>query len=87
MARGGARPSFEQLDEELANVPTPGMGMAPPPEVDAELLAQEMRVGCTTAMLLCLDPPHRMAFILGEVMGLDHQTGAQVLAPATGSPG
>jgi hypothetical protein len=30
-------------------------------------------------MLLCLDPPHRMAYILGEIMGLDHRTGAEVL--------
>jgi RNA polymerase sigma factor (sigma-70 family) len=79
MARGGAPLSFEQFSEELANVPTPGMGVAPPPDVDAELLAQELRIGCTLAMLLCLDPPHRMAYILGEIMGLDHRTGAEVL--------
>src|SRR3954466_1457682 len=72
MARDGAALSFEQFSEELANVPTPGMGGegpanlpppgmggAPPPDVDAELLAQELRIGCTLAMLLCLDPPHR----------------------------
>jgi RNA polymerase sigma factor (sigma-70 family) len=79
MARGGAPLSFEQFSEELAIVPTPGMGVAPPPDVDADLLAQELRIGCTLAMLLCMDPAHRMAFILGEIMGLDHRTGAQVL--------
>jgi hypothetical protein len=47
--------------------------------VDAELLAQELRIGCTLAMLLCLDPGHRMAYILGVIMGLDHRTGAEVL--------
>jgi RNA polymerase sigma factor (sigma-70 family) len=79
MVRGGAPLSFEQFSEELANVPTPGMGVAPPADVDDELLAQELRIGCTLAMLLCLDPAHRMAYILGEIMGLDHGTGAEVL--------
>ena len=54
--------------------PDAGHGHAPPPDVDAELLAQELRIGCTLAMLLCLDPAHRMAYILGEIMGLDHRT-------------
>jgi RNA polymerase sigma factor (sigma-70 family) len=79
IARGSAPSSFEQFSEELAAVPTPGMGVAPPPDVDAELLAQELRVGCTLAMLLCLDPAHRIAYILSEIMGLDHRTGAEIL--------
>jgi len=79
IARGATPLSFEQFSQELADVPAPGMGVAPPPEVDAELLAQELRIGCTLAMLLCLDPAHRMAYILGEIMGLDHSTGAEVL--------
>src|SRR3954453_2391329 len=66
----GAPLSFEQFSEELANVPTPGMGVTPPPDVDAELLAQELRIGCTPAMLLCLDPAHRMAYVLGEIRAL-----------------
>src|SRR4051812_43013439 len=79
IARGATPLSFEQFSEELAAVPTPGMGVAPPPDVDAELLAHELRIGCTLAMLLCLDPAHRMAYILSEIMGLDHRTGAEVL--------
>jgi RNA polymerase sigma factor (sigma-70 family) len=79
IARGGPPLSFEQFSEELANVPAPGMGVAPPPDVDADLLAEELRIGCTLAMLLCLDPAHRMAYILGEIMGLDHGTAAEVL--------
>src|SRR3954462_2353427 len=43
MVRDGAPLSFEQFSEELANVPRPGMGVAPPPDVDEELLAQELR--------------------------------------------
>jgi RNA polymerase sigma factor (sigma-70 family) len=78
LAQSGG-PTFEEFDEELAHVPAPGSGPTPPADVDAELLAQELRIGCTLAMLLCLDPGHRMAYILGVIMGLDHRTGAEVL--------
>ena len=37
-------------------------------DVDEDLLAEEVRVGCTQGMLLCLDREHRMAFVLGEVL-------------------
>lgn len=36
------------------------------------LLIEELRYSCTVAMLLCLDPRRRMAFILGEILELDH---------------
>lgn len=35
--------------------------------VDEGLLAEEVEVGCTQGMLLCLDREHRIAYILGEV--------------------
>jgi RNA polymerase sigma factor (sigma-70 family) len=55
-----------------------------PRGVDDELLAQEVMVGCTQGMLLCLDREHRMAFVLGEVLGLSGDEAADVcgIAPA-----
>jgi RNA polymerase sigma factor (sigma-70 family) len=44
-----------------------------------ELLLDEIRIGCTMAMLLCLDRPLRLAYILGEIMDLDHNEGASVM--------
>jgi hypothetical protein len=49
------------------------------PEVEHELLLEEVRIGCTQAMLLGLDRPHRLAYILGEILDLDHNEGASVL--------
>ena len=49
------------------------------------LLLNEVRVGCTLAMLLCLDRKHRLAYILGEIFELDHNEASAVLGtrPAT----
>jgi len=49
------------------------------------ILFQEIRVGCTLGMLLCLDRPHRLAYILGEILEIDGNEAARILAvnPAT----
>lgn len=43
------------------------------------VMLNELRVSCTMAMLLCLDPPHRMAYILGDILELDHGEAASCL--------
>ena len=70
--------SFEQMGEDL----TRGLSDAPlsvEPEVDHALLLEEVKIGCTLAMLLCLDRGQRLAYILGEIMEVDHQEAAAVL--------
>jgi RNA polymerase sigma factor (sigma-70 family) len=47
--------------------------------VTTKLILEEARLGCITAMLMCLDRRQRLAFILGEVMGEDSQTAAAAL--------
>ncbi|CAM3963600.1 RNA polymerase sigma factor [Nocardiopsis rhodophaea] len=76
--------SFGEFDEELSRVPS-ALPEATGAHVADRLLLEEVKVGCTLAMLLCLDRGHRMAYILGEIMELDHATGATILdisAPA-----
>jgi len=53
--------------------------IATSPLVDEALLLEEVKVGCTTAMLLCLDREQRLAYILGEILELDHRTAAEAL--------
>ncbi|HTP26789.1 MAG TPA: RNA polymerase sigma factor [Anaeromyxobacteraceae bacterium] len=43
------------------------------------LLVQEIKVGCTHAMLLCLDRDQRLAYILGEIFQLPATEAAAVL--------
>ncbi|OIQ82282.1 ECF RNA polymerase sigma-E factor [mine drainage metagenome] len=43
------------------------------------LLVEEAKLGCITAMLMCLDRRQRLAFILGEVFGVDSSVGGAVM--------
>ncbi len=58
---------------------------APNSDPAAELLATEVRLACTQAMLTCLDRDHRVAYILGEIFEVSSEDGAYIcdVAPAT----
>lgn len=58
-------------------------GLEPPsPETTQDpeyaLLLQEIKIGCTTAMLVNLDRAQRLAYILGEILELDHSEAAEI---------
>ena len=46
------------------------------PELD--VLAREVKHGCTLAMLTCLDRDARVAYVLGEVFGISSREGAWI---------
>lgn len=66
--------SFEAFTADLAE------GLSDPRDhgVDERLLEEEVKIGCTQGMLLCLDREHRLAYILGEVFELDSAQAAIV---------
>lgn len=69
--------SFTEFGADLAhrlNEPYDARG------VDEGLLAEEVKVGCTQAMLLCLDPEHRMAYVLGDVLDYPRGEAAELCA-------
>ena len=43
------------------------------------VIVEEARIGCMTAMLMCLDRRQRAAFILGEIFGVEDAMGAEIL--------
>lgn len=47
--------------------------------VDVRLLVEEARLGCTMAMLLCLDREQRLVYVLGEILGASDAIGAEVM--------
>lgn len=70
--------SFAQFSEDL----TQGLSDDPvvaESGVEEALLLEEVKIGCTLALLLCLDRDHRLAYILGEIMELDHNEAAEIL--------
>ena len=69
----------EDLDRGLSDDP---VSLEQP--VERALLLEEVRIGCSLGMLLCLERPARLSYILGEILELDHREAAAVLdiAPA-----
>jgi RNA polymerase sigma factor (sigma-70 family) len=65
--------SWEMFAEDLLN------GLADPEEAHDSALADEVKLGCTLAMLTCLDRTDRLAYILGEVFDFPGDTAAQLL--------
>lgn len=43
------------------------------------LLVEEAKLGCMTAMLMCLDRRQRLAFVLGEVFGMTSELGGEIM--------
>jgi RNA polymerase sigma factor (sigma-70 family) len=69
--------TFERFGRELEQ----GLSdaAAPPASGEMALLLEEVKVGCTLAMLTCLDRPHRLAYVLGEILEMDGDEAARVL--------
>lgn len=67
-----------------------GVAAVPDDEPAAESVVndetvEELRLRCTSGMLMCLDHQQRMTFILGAMFGLSHQEGAAALETTPGN--
>ena len=70
--------SIEDLDGILDRYEAKGW-LSKPLDAPEPYLEVETRSVCTHALLLALDRPHRMAFILGVVMEVSSREGARIL--------
>jgi len=68
--------SFERFAEDLEG----GLQPAAPDDTERSMLVEEVKVACTMAMLQCLDRPHRLAYVLGEILELSGPEAAEALA-------
>jgi RNA polymerase sigma factor (sigma-70 family) len=64
----------DELDEGLSDAP---IQSAQP--IDEALLLEEIKIGCTFGMLLCLDRAHRLAYILGEILEIESPEAAAII--------
>ena len=55
-----------------------GLTPAPDNSPELDLLAREVKHGCTLAMLTCLDRDARVVYVLGEVFGVSSRDGAWI---------
>jgi RNA polymerase sigma factor (sigma-70 family) len=66
----GSDPASPDTTADLARAPADG---------ERSLLTEEVKIGCTMAMLQCLDRPHRLAYVLGEALELPGPEAAEAL--------
>src|SRR5438876_8188606 len=68
--------TFERFAEDLAD----GLSLDGPADADRSLLTEEVKIGCTLGMLQCLDRPHRLAYVLGDILELPAAEAADAMA-------
>lgn len=71
---------FECYGRCLEQMPTSDLSEKTP---ERSLLIEEARIGCTMGMLLCLTREQRVAYVLGEILGLTDVICAEVTGIST----
>jgi RNA polymerase sigma factor (sigma-70 family) len=70
--------SFASLEDEIDR----GLEYSQVPSsanAEQDLLAKEVMIGCIQGVMQCLDRPHRIAYVLGEVYEVDSRKGSEIL--------
>ena len=67
--------TFQQFGDDLVE----GLSADGPADSERSLLVEEVKIGCTIGMLQCLDRPHRLAYVLGEILDLSGPEAAEAL--------
>lgn len=70
------RLDFDSFSRSLVE----GLSDDGPADTERSLLTAEVKVGCTLAMLQCLDRPHRLAYVLGEIFDLPAPEAAEAMS-------
>jgi RNA polymerase sigma factor (sigma-70 family) len=69
--------SFDQYGSELGQMPDVNLSELEKAEMKEQI--QEANISCMSGMLLCLDREQRLVYVLGEIFGVDHTIGSQML--------
>jgi RNA polymerase sigma factor (sigma-70 family) len=71
--------TFRKYGDGLDNAPDADLPDPRDVPVDVQLLVDEARITCSSAMLLCLTREQRLVYILGEIFGVADAVGAELL--------
>ena len=67
--------NFQRFGVDLAE----GLSSDGPANSERSVLVEEVKIGCTLGMLQCLDRPHRLAYVIGEILDLSGPDSAEAL--------
>jgi RNA polymerase sigma factor (sigma-70 family) len=71
----GRKLDFEVFGADLES----GLVADPAPGAVNLVMLNELRIFCTMAMLLCLDMNHRIAYVLGDILEIEHNEASEIL--------
>ncbi|HOP96459.1 MAG TPA: RNA polymerase sigma factor [Verrucomicrobiota bacterium] len=77
--------TFADMAASLDNAPDQDLPDPKTLPVETALFVEEAKLGCITAMLMCLDRRQRLAFILGEIFGETSEAGAETMEVSSAS--
>jgi len=75
--------NFESYFNEIDSIPS--FELNDQEEKEFRDTIEEIRINCTTGMLLCLSKEQRMIYILGEMFDIDHNLGGEILGISPGN--
>ncbi len=68
---------FEDMAHALDSIPNHDMSLAE--QAASKELIREMNLSCMSGMLLCLNREQRLIYIIGEMLGGDHNIGSEIM--------
>jgi RNA polymerase sigma factor (sigma-70 family) len=74
-----AAKSFDAVAQTLSEIPDRDLPDPNSSRLEISVLVEEAKLACTVGILLCLEPRQRMAFLLGEVLGVNDDVGGEIL--------
>jgi RNA polymerase sigma factor (sigma-70 family) len=74
-----AAKSFAAVTQSLNEMPDADLPDPHSTRLETALLIEEVKIACTTGILLCLEPRQRLVFILGEILGVRDDVGGDIL--------
>jgi RNA polymerase sigma factor (sigma-70 family) len=74
-----AAKTFDAVAQTLNEMPDRDLPDPNSLRLEKTLLIEEAKIACTTGMLMCLEPRQRLAFILGEILGVKDDVGSQII--------
>ena len=74
---------FESYFNSIDNMPSSDLNEQEENELKETI--EELRINCTTGMLMCLSRDQRMVYILGELFNIGHHLGGEILEISPGN--